>query len=83
MAGLDFSLFHAFECPVSGKHAALPRQDPKTGRRVEADFAATATGGKVRTADVQVVTSHGAAANDRYEPKAVASCSASGLSYAL
>ena len=53
MAGLDFSLFHAFECPVSGKHAALPRQDPKTGRRVEADFAASATGGKVRRADAR------------------------------
>ena len=48
MAGLDFSLFYAFECPVSGKRAALPRQNPKTGRRVEADFAASATGGKVR-----------------------------------
>ena len=48
MAGLHFGLFHAFECPVSGKRAALPRHNPKTGRRVEADFAASATGGKVR-----------------------------------
>ena len=52
MAGLDFSLFYAFECPVSEKRAALPRQNPKTGRRVEADFAASATGGKVRDSDI-------------------------------
>ncbi|MEX0280132.1 MAG: hypothetical protein AB3N13_02950, partial [Arenibacterium sp.] len=51
-AGLYFSLFRAFECPVSGKRAALPRQNPKTGRRVEANFAALATGRKVRLAEV-------------------------------
>ena len=64
MAGLDFSLFYAFECPVSGKRAALPRQNPKTGRRVEADFAALATGGKVRIAEVRVVFR-----NDRFLQK--------------
>ena len=48
MAGLYFNLFRAFECPVSGKRAALPRQNPKTGRRVEANFAALATGRNVR-----------------------------------
>ena len=52
MAGLDFSLFYAFECPVSGKRAATPRREPKTARRVVADFAASATGGKVRRAAV-------------------------------
>ena len=53
--GLDFSLFHALKCPVSGKSAALPCQNPKTGRHVEADFAALATGGKVHIAELQVV----------------------------
>ena len=48
MAGLESSLFQAFEGPVSGKRAATPRQEPKTPRRVEVDFAASATGGKVR-----------------------------------
>ena len=55
MAGLDFSLLPAFEHPVSGKRAALPRQHPKTGRRVAADFAASTTGGKVRKAESRVV----------------------------
>ncbi len=40
-----------------GKRAALPRQNPKTARRVEADFAASASGGKVRGAVIEAIGS--------------------------
>ena len=55
MAGLDFSLFHAFECPVSGNPVALPRSIPQHRRATNAIIAAPATGGSVRIAVIETI----------------------------
>ncbi|WP_209598756.1 hypothetical protein [Ruegeria sp. HKCCSP351] len=48
---MDFGHFDYFERPLSGNRAVVRRSATKFGRRAEADFAASATGGNVREAD--------------------------------
>ncbi len=49
-SGSDFGHFDSIERPVSGKHAAPPRQIPRFGRRALVDFSASASGSFVRGA---------------------------------
>ena len=47
-SGSDFGRFDRFERPLMGIHAAPPQQARKLGRLAWVDFAASATGRKVR-----------------------------------
>lgn len=48
MSGPDFIHFDRFERLLLGNHAAQPQLAGKSGRRLEVDFAALASGGLVR-----------------------------------
>ena len=54
--GLGLGQFAQFECPVSGNRAAPPQANPWRGRAIEVIFAAPASGGFVRTAEVDRFT---------------------------
>ena len=56
-AGSGFGRFDHFERPLMGNHAAPPQLAQKLGRRAEVNFAASATGRRVRIADLGVLRS--------------------------